>query len=293
MPEPRFIHLRLHSEYSVTDGTVRLDAGKNHECPPVLRAAADGMPALALTDLANLFGMVKFYTAARSHGVKPILGSDVHLANEADPDRPYRLLLLKEWRAKMLNEQAKLSDNQDPKLLSNDIADKTEVGHDELDPVRRRPQHLDRAVGPGRLGALAVEAGQPVQGEGQPGHVVGVPIGDPAAIAQDDPTAQRGRGGRRGRTASCVAAAASAQCRVDEGVEVVGLPPVVPRTHQPTRPRDGDSGEVRPGQAGEPVAEERLDAAAGDLRPSRLAHATPARSSSVARRTTIRVQAPT
>ena len=94
MPEPRFIHLRLHSEYSVTDGTVRLDAGKNHECPPVLRAAADGMPALALTDLANLFGMVKFYTAARSHGVKPILGSDVHLANEADPDRPYRLLLL-------------------------------------------------------------------------------------------------------------------------------------------------------------------------------------------------------
>ena len=50
MPEPRFIHLRLHSEYSVTDGTVRLDAGKNHECPPVLRAAADGMPALALTE---------------------------------------------------------------------------------------------------------------------------------------------------------------------------------------------------------------------------------------------------
>jgi len=94
MPQPRFVHLRLHSEYSVTDGTVRLDAGKNHDCPPVSRAIADGMPALALTDLSNLFGMVKFYTAARSHGIKPILGCDVFIANEADPDRPYRMLLL-------------------------------------------------------------------------------------------------------------------------------------------------------------------------------------------------------
>ncbi|SDI16939.1 DNA polymerase III subunit alpha [Propionivibrio dicarboxylicus] len=94
MPQPRFVHLRLHSEYSVTDGTVRLDAGKNHDCPPVSRAIADGMSALALTDLSNLFGMVKFYTAARSHGIKPILGCDVFIANEVDPDRPYRLLLL-------------------------------------------------------------------------------------------------------------------------------------------------------------------------------------------------------
>ena len=68
MPDPRFVHLRLHSEYSITDGTVRLDVGKNHDCPPVARALADGMPALALTDLSNLFGMVKFYTAARSRG---------------------------------------------------------------------------------------------------------------------------------------------------------------------------------------------------------------------------------
>lgn len=94
MPEPRFVHLRLHSEYSITDSTVRLDAGKNHECPPVMRAAADGMPALALTDLANCFGFVKFYSAARARGIKPILGCDVYLANETDSDRPYRLLLL-------------------------------------------------------------------------------------------------------------------------------------------------------------------------------------------------------
>ena len=94
MLNPRFIHLRMHSEYSITDGVVRLDVGKNHDCPPVQRALQDGMPALALTDLSNLFGLVKFYTAARSHGLKPIFGSDVYLANRQEPDRPYRLLLL-------------------------------------------------------------------------------------------------------------------------------------------------------------------------------------------------------
>ncbi len=87
MSDPRFVHLRLHSEYSVTDGIVRIDDA-------VSRAAACGMPALALTDLANLFGLVKFYLAARGAGVKPVLGCDIHLANETDPDRPYRMLLL-------------------------------------------------------------------------------------------------------------------------------------------------------------------------------------------------------
>ena len=87
MPDPRFVHLRLHSEYSVSDGIVRIDDA-------VSRAAACGMPALALTDLANLFGLVKFYLAARGKGVKPVLGCDIHLANESDPDRPYRMLLL-------------------------------------------------------------------------------------------------------------------------------------------------------------------------------------------------------
>ncbi|MBI2308925.1 MAG: DNA polymerase III subunit alpha [Rhodocyclales bacterium] len=87
MSDPRFVHLRLHSEYSVTDGIVRIDDA-------VARAVADGMPALALTDLNNFFGLVKFYTAARGKGVKPVLGADVWLTHEADPDRPSRLLLL-------------------------------------------------------------------------------------------------------------------------------------------------------------------------------------------------------
>ena len=87
MPEIPFIHLRLHSEYSITDGIVRLNDA-------IARAASYGMPALALTDLSNLFGLVKFYYAARSKGIKPLLGSDVCIANETDPDRPGRLLLL-------------------------------------------------------------------------------------------------------------------------------------------------------------------------------------------------------
>jgi len=89
---PSFVHLRLHSEYSIADGIARLDAA-------VAAAAADGMPALALTDLANVFGMVKFYQEARAKGIKPIIGCDVWISNEADRDRPYRLLLLCQSRA--------------------------------------------------------------------------------------------------------------------------------------------------------------------------------------------------
>ncbi len=84
---PQFVHLRMHSEYSVNDGIVRIEDA-------VRRAAEDAMPALALTDAANVFGMVKFYGAARAAGVKPILGADCWLQNEADREKPFRLLLL-------------------------------------------------------------------------------------------------------------------------------------------------------------------------------------------------------
>ena len=89
---PSFIHLRLHSEYSIVDGIVRLDEA-------VEAAAADGMPALALTDLSNVFGLVKFYQAARSSGIKPIIGCDLWLENETDRDKPTRMLLLCQTRA--------------------------------------------------------------------------------------------------------------------------------------------------------------------------------------------------
>ncbi len=92
---PGFVHLRLHSEYSITDGLTRIDEA-------IAQAVADSQPALAITDLANLFGMIKFYTAARARGIKPIIGCDVWIGDEAAADKndgPVRLLLLARNRA--------------------------------------------------------------------------------------------------------------------------------------------------------------------------------------------------
>ena len=82
-----FVHLRMHSEYSVVDGICRLDDA-------VAAAAADGQQALGLTDLGNTFGFIKFYGAARAKGVKPLLGADLYVTNPLDRDAPYRVLLL-------------------------------------------------------------------------------------------------------------------------------------------------------------------------------------------------------
>ncbi|HEY4372732.1 MAG TPA: DNA polymerase III subunit alpha [Burkholderiales bacterium] len=87
MPAPAFVHLRLHSEYSVTDGLTRVDT-------VVAQAQKDNMGALALTDLSNLFGMVKFYKATRGKGVKPVVGADVWISNPEDRDKPSRIILL-------------------------------------------------------------------------------------------------------------------------------------------------------------------------------------------------------
>ncbi len=82
-----FVHLHLHTEYSMVDSTVRI--------PKLMeRCAAAGMPAVALTDQNNLFGLVKFYRKAIAAGIKPIIGIDLRVANEADPDHPYTLVLL-------------------------------------------------------------------------------------------------------------------------------------------------------------------------------------------------------
>jgi DNA polymerase-3 subunit alpha len=87
MVQPSFVHLRLHSEYSIADGIVRI-------AEAVGAATADSMPALALTDLSNVFGLVKFYKEARGSGVKPIVGCDVYVTNDAVREQPFRLLLL-------------------------------------------------------------------------------------------------------------------------------------------------------------------------------------------------------
>ncbi|MGB6241979.1 MAG: DNA polymerase III subunit alpha [Castellaniella sp.] len=84
---PAFVHLRSHSEFSVVDGIARIP-------DLVKRAKAFGQPAMALTDLANLFAWIKFYKAARKAGVKPIAGCDVWLQNPDEENKPFRLLLL-------------------------------------------------------------------------------------------------------------------------------------------------------------------------------------------------------
>jgi len=85
--EPRFVHLHVHSEYSLVDAVVRIK-------PLVKAVAAMDMPALALTDQSNLFALVKFYKAAESAGIKPIIGVDAWLHNPDDPGKPFRLVLL-------------------------------------------------------------------------------------------------------------------------------------------------------------------------------------------------------
>ncbi|WP_066567819.1 DNA polymerase III subunit alpha [Snodgrassella sp. CFCC 13594] len=107
-----YIPLRLHTEFSIEDGIVRIkDAVK--------RAAALGVPALGISDLMNVFGMVKFYKACRHAGVKPIMGADVWLENPRQPEKPFRLLLLIKNHAGYLRlndllTDAYVSDNKDP-----------------------------------------------------------------------------------------------------------------------------------------------------------------------------------
>ncbi|WII93577.1 DNA polymerase III subunit alpha [Kingella negevensis] len=99
----RYIPLRAHSEFSITDGIIRVKDLVKH-------AASLNIPALGLTDLMNEFGLIKFYKACRSAGVKPIIGTDVRIENKEQPENPYRALLL------VRNEQGYVRLNE---LLTN------------------------------------------------------------------------------------------------------------------------------------------------------------------------------
>ena len=82
-----FVHLRLHSEYSLVDGLVRLK-------PLAQKVAELKMPAVALTDFNNFFGLVKFYKACQSNGIKPILGSEVIIQDDVEETGGSQLVLL-------------------------------------------------------------------------------------------------------------------------------------------------------------------------------------------------------
>ena len=82
-----FVHLHLHTEYSIIDSTVRI--------PQLMSRCSElGMPAVAMTDQGNLFALIKFYKQALASGIKPIIGADLHLHNADEADRPYGMVLL-------------------------------------------------------------------------------------------------------------------------------------------------------------------------------------------------------
>ena len=85
--KPEFVHLRVHSEFSLVDGIVKIKS-------LVKQLAAFNMPAVALTEQSNLFSLVKFYRATQSQGIKAIVGSDVHIYNPEEPTQPFCLTLI-------------------------------------------------------------------------------------------------------------------------------------------------------------------------------------------------------
>ena len=88
MTDPKFIHLRVHTEFSLVDGLVRVKE-------LVSAAKNAGMPAVAMTDQTNFFGLVKFFKAATGSGIKPICGADIWVENSDEPRaEPFRLTLL-------------------------------------------------------------------------------------------------------------------------------------------------------------------------------------------------------
>ena len=99
MSNSRFVHLHVHTEFSLADSTIRVPAKPEQADPKkakqanlLSRAVELGLPALAVTDLNNLFALVKFYKAAEGVGIKPIAGADVMIAEEGQD--PWRMTLL-------------------------------------------------------------------------------------------------------------------------------------------------------------------------------------------------------
>src|SRR6185437_13372804 len=91
-----FVHLRLHTEYSLIDSVVRV--------PELIEAvAAAGMPAVAATDQCNLFAMVKFYREALARGVKPIIGVDLLVREAGERQQPSRITLICQNQTGYLN----------------------------------------------------------------------------------------------------------------------------------------------------------------------------------------------
>ncbi|HIF9414537.1 TPA: DNA polymerase III subunit alpha [Photobacterium damselae] len=115
MAEPRFIHLRVHSDFSMIDGLAKVK--------PIIKKASElQMPALAITDFTNLCGLVKFYYAAHDAGVKPIIGADFKVQSEELGDELFDLTIL-------------AANNEGYKNLTLLISEAYQRGHVQHQPV--------------------------------------------------------------------------------------------------------------------------------------------------------------
>jgi DNA polymerase-3 subunit alpha len=135
MTSPIFTHLRVHSEYSIVDGLVRID-------DLVAAAAKDNQPALAVTDLANMFCMVRFYKAARGKGIKPVVGVDAWITNDDNREKPFRLLILAKNRAGYLQ----LCDLLSQAWLTNQYKGRAEIRIEWLEALATSVSTLEPEV---------------------------------------------------------------------------------------------------------------------------------------------------
>ena len=86
--QQEFVHLHLHSEFSLSDGIIRIEE--------LVEKSSDlSFSAVALTDLTNLFGLIKFYRLARKEGIKPIVGSEIKVAKDLDSQAGSLVMLVK------------------------------------------------------------------------------------------------------------------------------------------------------------------------------------------------------
>ena len=111
-----FAHLRVSSEYSIFKGLLSIEK-------LVEKAKSFGMPAIALTDHSNMFGLVKFFKKCEKEGIKPISGSTLNIARSQE-DRPYEFLCLAknlDGQKNLMHGLSKASRNQTKAIIYDDF----------------------------------------------------------------------------------------------------------------------------------------------------------------------------
>jgi DNA polymerase III subunit alpha len=150
MPHAEFVHLRVHSAYSLSEGAIKADK------IPALARQAD-MPAVAITDTANLFGALEFSQACVAKGIQPIMGCQVALARADNPRLPPEPLVLLAQGAEGLNNLQRLSSRG---FLDTDPGLKPQL---QLDVIAEHANGLILLTGgaTGPLGRLLAEGQKP------------------------------------------------------------------------------------------------------------------------------------